>query len=60
MTQEDFEKRFGSVHDYVIGVDSDLTKTLTSKNPKVDYHTALTQKDYEGILELFTKISQES
>ncbi len=60
MTQEEFEKRFGSVHDYVVGIDSDLTKTLTSKNPRVDYHSALTQKEYDAILELFTKIAQES
>ena len=61
MTQEEFEKRYSaSIYDFVIGVDCFLTKTLTSKNPRVDYHYALTQKDYNDILELFTKISQES
>ena len=60
MTIEEFEKRFGSVHDYVIGVDSDLAKTLTSKNPRVDLHFALTGEEYDNILELFTKTAQES
>jgi hypothetical protein len=57
MTQEEFEKRWGCVYDYVIGVDSDLQKTLVDK--RTGEHWALTRKNYDEIYLLFEELSKD-
>jgi len=58
MTKEEFEKRFGDIRDYVIGYDCDMQRTLNSS--RIDFHTALTQKEFDDIMELFKKHADEN
>lgn len=57
MTKEEFEKRWGHVYEYVVGIDSDLQKTLVDK--RTGEHWALTQKNYEEIQRLFEELSKD-
>ena len=59
MTEEEFKKNYQSdCFNFVLGVDSDLQKTLVDK--RNGEHWALTLKNYDDILELFTKLGEES
>lgn len=60
MTKEEFEKRFlGSIYDFVVGYDCDMQRTINNKT-RNDYHTALTQKEFDEVMELFKKHAEEN
>ena len=59
MTKEEFEKKYGSpIDDWVLGYDCFMQRTIVHK---IDvYHIAVTQKDFDEIMDLFKKYAEEN